>query len=218
MKVRTQIAVKTANSGIKVILLADILYLKSEGRYTIINLKDNTSNFNQIIFSWNTSSVTDMQSMFENAVAFNQNISYWCVTNISSEPSKFSYNSPLIGNNKPVWGTCPVMPAANDDFGNPYLNTASNGIIEAADSTVAGVSYLLDGEIYIVVDDAGLAAAIGPNITNNIVTTKITDMSNLFQNNTTFNDDISNWDTSNVTNMREMFMGATALFAVDLIR
>ena len=43
MKVRTQIAVKTANSGIKVILLADILYLKSEGRYTIINLKDNTS-------------------------------------------------------------------------------------------------------------------------------------------------------------------------------
>jgi len=43
MKVRTQIAVKTADSGIKVILLADILYLKSEGRYTIINLKDNTS-------------------------------------------------------------------------------------------------------------------------------------------------------------------------------
>ena len=43
MKVRTQIAVKTVNSGIKVILLADILYLKSEGRYTIINLKDNTS-------------------------------------------------------------------------------------------------------------------------------------------------------------------------------
>ena len=177
---------------------------------TMVQMFFGATAFNQIIFSWNTSSVTDMQSMFENAVAFNQNISYWCVTNISSEPSKFSYNSPLIGNNKPVWGTCPVMPAANDDFGNPYLIIASNGVIEAADSTVAGVSYLLDGEIYIVVDDAGLTAAIGANITNNIVTTKITDMSNLFQNNTTFNDDISNWDTSNVTNMREMFMGATA--------
>ena len=177
---------------------------------TMVQMFFGATAFNQIIFSWNTSSVTDMQSMFENAVAFNQNISYWCVTNISSEPSKFSYNSPLIGNNKPVWGTCPVMPAANDDFGNPYLSIASNGVIEAADSTVAGVSYLLDGEIYIVVDDAGLTAAIGANNTNNIVTTKITDMSNLFQNNTTFNDDISNWDTSNVNNMREMFMGATA--------
>jgi two-component system LytT family response regulator len=43
MKVRTQIAVKTANSGIRVVMLPDILYLKSEGRYTIISLKDNTS-------------------------------------------------------------------------------------------------------------------------------------------------------------------------------
>jgi two-component system LytT family response regulator len=42
MKVRTQIAVKTANSGIRVVMLPDILYLKSEGRYTIISLKDNT--------------------------------------------------------------------------------------------------------------------------------------------------------------------------------
>ena len=151
-----------------------------------------------------------MNNMFLNADAFNQNISYWCVTNISSEPYRFSTSSPLTGINKPVWGTCPVMPVANDDFGNPYLSRASNGIIEAANSTVAGVSYLLDGEIYIVVDDAGLTAAIGANNTNNIVTTKITDMSNLFQGNTTFNLDISNWDTSNVTNMREMFNGATA--------
>ena len=43
MKVRTQIAVKTAKSEIRVVMLKDILYLKSEGRYTIINLKDNTS-------------------------------------------------------------------------------------------------------------------------------------------------------------------------------
>ena len=43
MNVRTQIAVKTANSGIRVLALTDILYLKSEGRYTIISLKDNTS-------------------------------------------------------------------------------------------------------------------------------------------------------------------------------
>ena len=91
----------------------------------------------------------------------------------------------------------------------PSLITASNGVIEAANSTVAGVSYLLDGEIYIVVDDAGLTAAIGANNTNNIVTTKITDMSNFFNGNTSFNQDISSWDVSNVTDMEAMFFDAS---------
>lgn len=38
-------------------------------------------------------------------------------------------------------------------------------------------------------------------------TSLIDDMSELFQNKTTFNDNISNSDTSNVTNMRVMFYG-----------
>jgi hypothetical protein len=55
-----------------------------------------------------------MTSMFYNALAFNQDISNWCVTNISSEPINFSNNSPLIEENKPVWGTCPT--ASVDDL------------------------------------------------------------------------------------------------------
>ena len=47
-----------------------------------------------------------MQSMFYLASAFNQDITGWCVTNIVSEPSEFSPNSPLSESNKPVWGTC----------------------------------------------------------------------------------------------------------------
>jgi len=53
------------------------------------------------------SSVTDMEYMFYQANAFNQDISNWCVTNIVSEPTQFSYSSPLTESNKPVWGTCP---------------------------------------------------------------------------------------------------------------
>jgi len=45
---------------------------------------------------------------------------------------------------------------------------------------------------------------------NTWVVLAITDMSDLFDNKTTFNSDISNWDVSNVTNMTNMFQGATA--------
>ncbi len=45
---------------------------------------------------------------------------------------------------------------------------------------------------------------------NYIDTSDITDMSSLFQNNTTFNGDISKWNTSKVTDMEYMFSGATS--------
>ena len=51
-------------------------------------------------------------------------------------------------------------------------------------------------------------------------TSLITDMSNLFKDKTTFNDDIGNWDTSNVTNMSNMFdcqyTSNTSIFNQDI--
>jgi surface protein len=43
-----------------------------------------------------------------------------------------------------------------------------------------------------------------------VVPSLVTDMSDLFKNNSTFNQNISTWDVSNVTNMSGMFYGATA--------
>ena len=47
-----------------------------------------------------------MVGMFQGATAFNQDITGWCVTNISSEPSGFAVSSNLTNANKPGWGTC----------------------------------------------------------------------------------------------------------------
>ena len=40
--------------------------------------------------------------------------------------------------------------------------------------------------------------------------TGVTDMKNLFKDKTNFNDDISKWDVSNVTNMSSTFNGASS--------
>ena len=57
-----------------------------------------------------------MTRMFMFASSFNQDLSLWCVTNLTSEPESFSANSSLSESNKPVWGTCPTTPITNDNF------------------------------------------------------------------------------------------------------
>ena len=41
------------------------------------------------------------------AQLFNQDLTRWCVLNISEEPNVFSITSALTETNKPIWGTCP---------------------------------------------------------------------------------------------------------------
>ena len=81
--------------------------------------------FNQLIGDWDVSNVTNMAVMFKNAISFNRDISNWCVTNISSEPNDFSTSSPLIEENKPVWGTCPISVSAGDD-----LNVCDDEVVQ----------------------------------------------------------------------------------------
>lgn len=85
---------------------------------------------------------------------------------------------------------------------------AGNGVTIIADpSAVTGQNYLLGGTNYMVVDNATVDDQVDAG-NYNIVTTRVTDMSNQFLSKNTFNSDISHWDTSNVTNMDSMFSGA----------
>ena len=88
--------------------------------------------FNQPIGNWNTSSVNNMSNMFRAAEDFQQNISSWCVGNISSIPALFFYQTPLLAENLPVWGTCP----------NPVcsisINLTSNAPTQTQSVTLGG--------------------------------------------------------------------------------
>jgi surface protein len=82
------------------------------------------------------------------------------------------------------------------------VNQSSQGNIASyAIGETAGINYFTP---------SGLSSAVP---FNNIVTTFMTDMSNMFYNifgSTIFNQNIGSWDTSSVTNMSAMFNGAEA--------
>lgn len=68
---------------------------------------DLTTGFNRALNNWDVSSVTSMIGMFSNNRVFNQDLSSWCVTNISTKPTDFDNGAIAWVLARPVWGTCP---------------------------------------------------------------------------------------------------------------
>jgi len=69
-----------------------------------------------------------------------------------------------------------------------------------------GDTAVINGTTYTVVDNSTIAGQIA-NGNVNLCTTLVTNMSDLFKN-SSFNSDIGFWDTSNVTDMEQMFANA----------
>lgn len=82
-----------------------------------------------------------------------------------------------------------------------------NGTCKCPTATV-GDTEVINGITYTVVDNTTIVTQIAANNIN-LCTTQVTEMSQLFEFNATFNSDIGFWDTSNVTNMSSMFSGAS---------
>lgn len=96
---------------------------------------------------------------------------------------------------------------------NTYLYLQPNGItISAYPAAVAGQEYEFNGVTYLVVSNrATLIQALGSGRDmSTVVTTRLTDLTSVFINQTSFNDNISSWDVSNVTSMIQLFQGATS--------
>jgi len=80
-----------------------------------------------------------MGTMFGGAVAFNQDLTGWCVTNITSEPENFATSSALTNPNKPIWGTCPdyninVTASSNSDY--TLAGSDRNGAVSGNDPSI----------------------------------------------------------------------------------
>jgi|GEM_PF-1712254 len=128
--------------------------------------------FNQALSQWDTSSVTTMEGMFEDAREFNQNIGNWDVSNVTNMSKMFKEASSFNRN------------INNWDIGN-----------------VIDLSRMFEGRIS---SGDALASSFNQNL-NNWDTSNVEDMSFMFFGAFVFDRDISNWDTSNVTTMESMF-------------
>ena len=100
---------------------------------------------------------------------------------------------------------------------NNKIYLASNGVtVKASATAIAGDTATINGDLYTVVDKSTLSSMInsGDDVTK-VCTSLITEMSNMFSGASAFNQNISSWDVSKVTDMTSMFMLAKS-FNQDL--
>ena len=179
------------------------------------------------IGNWDTSNVTDMNNMFSNAYAFNQNISSWNVQNVLTKPpTNFSSNS-LTNANKPYWylsfdangvtikstlPSLPLPPSPMPLFVKANLRGTPEWFAIVDNSVAANITNYANGWTNYAssfIPTGQTPPETTPVPFRNIVTTFMTNMISLFANTTSFNSDISSWDTSRVTNMDYMFSSAS---------
>jgi surface protein len=201
----------------------DISAWNTSGVTTMERMFLDASSFNQPLGDWQVDSVTNMYLMFGGASAFNQPLSDWRLDSLLSMSYMFSGASAFDQN----FGWC-----VDDDismtwtFKNTLCESTSCGVLQGDACTWAPtispaptmslaptLSFLDDSSIRTAVaawfDDKNAAEATYGHIST-WKTRDVTDMSELFEDASSFNEDISAWDTSSVTAMWDMFKDASS--------
>lgn len=143
---------------------------------------------------WNTSNVTNMSALFQNATLFNQNTGAWNTGNVVSMTGMFQKASAFnqnIGN----WNTANVTSMVGMFNGASVFNQ-NIGNWNTANVTNMGMMFMN-------------AYVFNQDITN-WNTANVNNMSDMFNAAVSFNQDIDDWQTANVVNMAQMFLKASA--------
>jgi surface protein len=143
---------------------------------------------------WDTSSVTDMSSMFSGAKAFNGDLSSWDTSSVTVMAGMF-YRAEAFNGSLSSWDTSSVT----DMSGMFYGSKAFNGSISSWNTNS-------------VTDMSGMfyeAEAFNGSLSS-WDTSSVTCMQCMFYGSKAFNGSISSWDTSSVKHMFSMFSNATA--------
>ena len=169
---------------------------------------------------WNTSDVSDMSKLFENAKSFNQPIGDWDVSNVTNMYRMFSYahefNQPLdnwnvskVENMSSMFGFAKAFNQNIDNWNTSKVNNLDSTFFEASSFDKPLNKWDMNNASNMRC--MFLKASSFNQPVGNWNVSNVTNMDSMFKNAKAFNQDISNWDLSGVTNIAEMLDGTEYL-------
>ena len=182
----------------------DTIFKDSNGNWTFGDLTDtscvtsmsslfeNAKVFNSDISNWDVSNVENMFEMLFNAQVFNSDISNWDVGNVTNMSHMF-YGAKAFNSDISNWDVSNAEDVTNMFFNAQVFNSDISNWDTSNVKKIGAMFYK--------------ALAFNSDISNWDVS-NATNMSNMFKDTQAFNSDISNWDVSNATNMIYMFSKA----------
>jgi surface protein len=158
----------------------------------------NTTQFNQPLNSWDVSNVINMSYMFNQAISFNQPLNSWNVGNVTTMSSMFNganvFNQD-IGN----WDVSSVTDMVAM-FRDASLFNQDIGSWDVSSVTSMGLMFQRFNTLVSSFNNGG-----SPSISA-WTPSSVTSMFGMFNGANVFNQDIGNWDVSNVITFGGMFL------------
>ncbi len=163
-----------------------------------------------------TSGITDMSGLFEDANAFNGDISHWDVSSVTDMSNMF-YNAGVFEGSISHWNVSGVedmgyMFSGADNFNGDLSSwdvsnvTNMKGMFSRATPFNGDLS---SWDVSAVTDMTAMFSntSFNQNL-NDWDVSEVTSMASMFRNVASFNQDLNNWEVSKVVDMGGMFRGA----------